>query len=99
MKDDYKDWKSVSKALTEFILGERKISESECEEIDKIASGFDKPGVDVIAPFSRKLLIANIFNRNVDFKRAEKMPHVWQRLYELSVNIVALENGQRVSGR
>ena len=99
MKDDYKDWKSVSKALTDFILGERDFSDSECEEIDKIAAGFDKPGADVIAPYSRKLLATNILAEDVDFKRAEKMPHVWQRLYGLSVDIVALENGQRAAAR
>ena len=91
-------FKELAKDVLDMVIGECPIpNDEECAEINaEIAEKGKDIGVDEVLPFVKKILNLNILDKKVNFKIFESFPALWQRLYGVSIDLVAVESRQAV---
>ena len=85
-------FKELAKDVLDMVIGECPIpNDEECAEINaEIAEKGKDIGVDEVLPFVKKILNLNILDKKVNFKIFESFPALWQRLYGVSIDLVAV---------
>ena len=94
-------WKELAESVVAMVMGEKELPNDEGfenlnSEINEIIGDV---GIDELLPYTKKLLNLNIVNKGVNFKILEKLPVFWRAVYDLSINLVAVEAGQIVMGK
>lgn len=102
MKETTKNWKTLAGYVISRVAGEEKevLTQAQYDELNVAAASLVKD-VDIgeVLPLSKKVMNLNILDKNVNFKEFEKFPIVWQKLYSVSMDVVAAEMGQAVMAR
>lgn len=91
-------FKELAKDVLDMVIGESPIpNEEESAKInaDIVEKGKDV-GVDEILPLAKKILNLNVLDKKVNFKIFETFPALWEKLYGISIDLVAVENRQTV---
>jgi hypothetical protein len=94
-------WKEIADFIYEGMSGQTKISleEKDYEVINKRLLEISKDvGLDEVLPFSKKVMNLNILDKANDFSLLEKFPIFWKKVYGLSIDLVAVESRQAISG-
>ena len=91
-------FKELAKDVLDMVIGECPIpNDEECAEINaEIAEKGKDIGVDEVLPFVKKILNLNILDKKVNFEIFGFFPALWQRLYGVSIDLVAVESRQAV---
>lgn len=94
-------WKELAESVVAMVMGEKELPNDEGFESfnSEINEVIGEIGIDELLPYTKKLLNLNILNKNVNFKILEKLPAFWRAVYDLSINLVAVENRQIVLGK
>ena len=102
MKETTKNWKTLAGYVISRVAGEEKevLTQTQYDELNTAAIALAKDAdIGEVLPLSKKVMNLNILDKNVNFKEFEKFPIVWQKLYSVSMDVVAAEMGQAVMAR
>ena len=97
-----KNWKSLAGYVVGRVAGEEteELTQTQYDEINKASKPLaEGAGIDDVLTVSKKVMNLNILDKKVNFKEFSKFPIIWQKIYSVSMDVVAAEMGQAVMAR